>query len=100
MNVIVKTEPMGFVENEWIGCALGLGEGARINVTVPDPRCVMLTVAQDGLPKDTDVLRTLVSQNRVQVGKLGQFPCAGVYAVVTGPGTVRIGDRVLLNPGQ
>ena len=95
MNVIVKTERAGFVENGWIGHALGLGEGARINVAVPDPRCVMLTVAQDGLPKDTDVLRTLVSHNRVQVGGFGQFPCAGVYAVVSAPGTVRIGDRVL-----
>jgi hypothetical protein len=55
MNVIVKTERTGFVENGWIGHALGLGEEARINVAVPDPRCVMITVAQDGLPKDTDV---------------------------------------------
>jgi uncharacterized protein YcbX len=94
MNVIVKTERTGFVENGWIGHALGLGEEAQINVAVPDPRCVMITVAQDGLPKDTDVL---VGHNKVQVGKRGQFPCAGVYAVVAVPGTVRIGDRVLLN---
>jgi uncharacterized protein len=97
MNVIVKTEQTGFVENGWVGRALGLGEGTRINVTVPDPRCVMLTVAQDGLPKDTDILRALASHNKVQVGKLGQFPCAGVYAVVAAPGTVRIGDHVMLN---
>ncbi|QWG19213.1 MOSC domain-containing protein [Bradyrhizobium sediminis] len=97
MNVIVKTERTGFVENGWIGRALGLGEGARINVAVPDPRCVMITVAQDGLPKDTDILRTVVEHNRVQVGGFGQLPCAGVYAVVAAPGTVRIGDRVLLN---
>jgi len=97
MNVIVKTEQTGFVENGWVGRALALGEGTRINVTVPDPRCVMLTVAQDGLPKDTEILRTLASHNKVQVATLGQFPCAGVYAVVAAPGTVRIGDRVLLN---
>ena len=97
MNVIVKTERTGFVENGWVGHELGLGDGARINVALPDPRCVMTTVAQDGLPKDTDVLRTLVSHNRLQVGELGQFPCAGVYAVVAAPGTVRIGDRVILN---
>jgi uncharacterized protein YcbX len=97
MNVIVKTERTGFVENSWVGRALALGEGARINVTVPDPRCVMLTVAQDGLPKDTEILRTLAIHNKVQVATLGQFPCAGVYAVVATPGTVRIGDRVLAN---
>src|SRR5262245_3474103 len=96
MNVIVETEQTGLVENGWIARALGLGEGARINVTVPDPRCVMLTLAQDGLPKDTDILRTLASHNRVQVASLGQFPCAGVNAVVATPGTVRTGDRVRL----
>jgi uncharacterized protein YcbX len=97
MNVIVKTERTGFVENSWVGHELGLGDGARINVALPDPRCVMTTVAQGDLPKDTDVLRTLVGHNRVQVGELGQFPCAGVYAVVAAPGTVRVGDRVLMN---
>ena len=51
-------------------------------------------LAQDDLPQDTDVLRTLVRHNRVQVGDLGQFPCAGVYAVVAAPGTVRTGDHV------
>lgn len=97
MNVIVKTERTGFIENGWVGHELALGEGARISVTVPDPRCVMLTVAQDGLPKDTEILRTLARHNKVQVATLGQFPCAGVYAVIAAPGTVRIGDRVLLN---
>ncbi len=97
MNVIVKTERPGFIENDWVGHELGLGDSTRINVALLDPRCVMTTLAQDDLPQDTDVLRTLVRHNKAQVGDLGQFPCAGVYAVVAAPGTVRIGDRVVLN---
>src|SRR5262249_30173572 len=97
MNVIVRTEQRGFVQHVWLGNELGLGDRARLNVALLDPRCVMTTLAQDGLPQDTDVLRALVRLNRVQVGDLGQFPCAGVYAVVAASGTVRIGDRVVLN---
>jgi hypothetical protein len=56
----------------------------------------MTTLAQDELPQDPDVLRTLTRHNRAQVGAAGQFPCAGVYAVVEAPGTMRTGDRVAL----
>jgi len=97
MNVILKTERAGFIENAWVGHALGLGDGAQLSIALLDPRCVMTTLAQDDLPQDVDVLRTLVRHNRVQLGELGQFPCAGVYAVVAAPGTVRTGDRVMLN---
>ena len=97
MNIIVRTEPPGFVENGWVGHELGLGDGARINVALLDPRCVMTTLAQGDLPQDSDVLRTLVQHNRMPVGDLGQFPCAGVYAVVAAPGTVRTSDRVVLH---
>ncbi len=97
MNVIVKTERPGFIENDWIGHELGLGDGVLLKVALPDPRCVMTTLAQEDLPQDTDVLRTLIRHNRVQVGDLGQFPCAGVYAVIATPGTVRVGAPVVLN---
>ena len=68
----------------------------RLTVALPDPRSVMTTLPQDELPRDTDVLRTLVQHNRVQVGDAGRFPCAGVYTVVQAPGAVRTGDRVSL----
>lgn len=97
MNVIVNSERPGFIENGWVGRELRFGDRARLNVALLDPRCVMPTLAQGDLPQDTDVLRTLVRHNRVQVGDLGQFPCAGVYAVVAEPGTVRIGDGVVLS---
>lgn len=97
MNVIVKTEPVGFIENDWLGRAIGLGDAARLSVSLPDPRCVMTTLAQNDLPQDTDVLRTLVQHNRLQLGDMGKFPCAGVYATVAAPGRVRSGDRVVLH---
>jgi len=96
MNVIVGAKDAGFVENDWIGRELAIGDSVRLRVALPDPRCVMTTLAQDDLPKDTDVLRTLTRHNRLQVGAAGQFPCAGVYAVVEAPGTMRTGDRVAL----
>jgi hypothetical protein len=96
MNVIVDTRTPGFLENEWLGRGLAVGAAARITVILPDPRCVMTTLAQDDLPKDTDILRTLARHNRLQVGAGGRFPCAGVYAVVTAPGTMHVGDRVAL----
>ena len=68
MNVIVGTNDAGFVENGWIGRELAIGETARISVALPDPRCVMTTLAQDDLPNDTNVLRTLVRHNTIQVG--------------------------------
>jgi len=37
MNVIVSTERPGFVENDWVGHELGLGNGARLNVALLDP---------------------------------------------------------------
>ena len=96
MNVIIRTEEAGFVENDWIGSQLAVGDAVQLRVALPDPRCVMTTLAQDELPKDTDVLRTLARHNRIQVGDAGLSPCAGVYAVVEASGTVQVGDPVAL----
>jgi uncharacterized protein YcbX len=96
MNMIVGTEEAGFVENGWIGCRLAFGDAVRLRVAMPDPRCVMTTLAQEELPADADVLRTLVRHNRLEIDGTGRFPCAGVYAVVEAPGTIRTGDGVAL----
>lgn len=94
MNVLVETQGDGFVENDWVSRGFSIGDEVRIRIEIPDPRCVMTTLAQDELPKDSDILRTLARYNRVQVGDAGQFPCAGVYAVVEAPGTVRLNDQL------
>jgi MOSC domain-containing protein len=96
MNVIVGTDEPGFVENGWIGRQVAIGDEIRLRLAMPDPRCVMTTLAQDDLPQDIDILWTLTRYNRVSVGSAGLFPCAGVYAVVEAPGTIRIGNGVAL----
>ena len=95
MNVILGTRESGFVENDWIGRGLEIGEAVRLRVALPDPRCVMTTLAQGDLPKDTEILRTLARHNRIDVAG-GLYPCAGVYAIVESPGTMREGDTVAL----
>jgi len=95
MNVVVRTDANGFLENDWPGRSLGIGSDARVDVMLPDPRCVMTTLAQEDLPKDNDVLRTLAQHNKIDVaGSL--YPCCGVYAVVQTPGAVHVGDAVAL----
>lgn len=95
MNLIVDTEDPGFIENGWIGHQLAIGDVARLRVIVPDSRCVMITLAQDELAKDSDVLRTLARHNRIEAGG-SLSPCAGAYAVVLVPGTMRLKDPVTL----
>ena len=97
MNIILNTTQLGFIENDWVDHTIGLGDQAQLEVTLLDPRCVMTTLAQADLPQDTDVLRTLIRHNRLQVGNLGLFPCAGVYATVLTSATLRVGDHVTLN---
>ena len=97
MNIIVDTDDEGFIENDWIDRGLSLGDAMQIHVTMPDPRCVMTTLAQAELPRDNDIMRAMVQHNRLQVADAGRFPCAGVYAVVQTPGSLRVGDSVTLN---
>ena len=94
MNVIVDTPERGFVENEWVGRTLAICDDVQIGVALPDPRCVMPSLAQQDLPRDTGVLKAL-GHNRIDVaGSL--YPCAGVYAVAEATGTIRVDDRVSL----
>src|SRR6478752_3509165 len=95
MNVIVGTAQRGFVENEWLGRKLAIGDQVPIDVALPDPRCVMPSLAQEELPRDPGVLKALAKHNRIDVaGSL--YPCAGIYAVVEATGTIRVDDRVTL----
>jgi uncharacterized protein len=93
MNVIVDTPAQGFMENEWPGRTLALGDVVQIGVAIPDPRCCMPSLAQEDLPRDPRILKALGRYNRIDVGG-ALYPCAGVYAVAQRTGTIREGDRV------
>ena len=96
MNVVVMTPDEGFVENAWVGQNLSLGDAAQLSVAMLDPRCVMTTLEQPGFPQDLDILRTLVTHNRMELPGMGKFPCAGVYAIVQTEGKVRVGSTIFI----
>lgn len=86
-NIIVETTSgeKGFVENAWVGRTLAIGDEVRLSVFGSCPRCVMTTLPQGDLPKDSGILRTAARHNEVNVG---------VYANVSRGGTIRRGDPV------
>jgi MOSC domain-containing protein len=94
MNLLVDTAGTGFVENDWPGKTIGVGSEVQLAVALPDPRCVMSTAAQPGLPHDPGILRSLAKHNRIDVAGAGLYPCAGAYALTAAAGTVRTADPV------
>ena len=95
-NLVVETPDAGFVEGDWPGRTLSIGD-VRLAVSFSVPRCVMTTLAQGELPADPNVLRTLTQHNSADPLSSGtSYPCAGVYADVVGAGQVGVGDAVTL----
>ncbi len=95
-NIVVQfPQARGFVENDWARRIVAVGE-VRLKVIIPTPRCVMTTLAQSELPGDPRILRVTAEHNRIRAGGLGELPCAGIYAAVLTPGTIRRGDPVRL----
>lgn len=91
-NIVIQLSEgqSGFIENEWIGTMLAVGDEVRLEVTRSCPRCVMTTLPQGDLPKDPGILRTAAQHNQVHVG---------VYASVLQGGRMRRGDPVRVLAG-
>lgn len=101
-NLVVETEPTqsGFVENDWVGATICIGEEVKLQIIDPCPRCVMTTLPQEDVPADPGILRTIARHNSVASATLmpGELlpACVGVYATVIHDGVVQPGDRVRL----
>jgi len=96
-NIVVRTAPPGFTENDWLGRTLRIGDELVLGVIARTPRCAVPTLAHGGLPRDAEALRVLARHNRVRPVQVNDpEPCAGVYADVLAPGRIRVGDPVRL----
>jgi uncharacterized protein len=88
-NLFIDTGPRSrrFVEDEWLGGRLAIGDQVVLDDFQPTLWCVTSTLAQEELPRDLSILRTTAQHHR---------GCLGVYAAVRSPGRVRVGDPVRL----
>jgi len=85
-NLVIDTgETCGFLEQGWLERRFRIGESVEIAVTDHCKRCVMTTLPQGDLSMDPGVLHTVTMRNNTR---------AGIYAAVTRPGRVRVGDPV------
>ncbi|RIL04584.1 MAG: Fe-S oxidoreductase [Proteobacteria bacterium] len=87
-NFLVETAGGGdgFPELGWRGRRVRVG-GALLDAVAPCPRCVMITHGFADLPRDPALMRVVVREADQNVG---------VYANVTAPGAVQVGDPVEL----
>ena len=99
-NLVIEVpdDAAGFVENDWAGgTRLEVGDGGlALDGVIPTMRCIMTTLAQPGLDRDSGVLRALHGVNRIPVAGMGEYACLGLYCRVRSDGTVRTGDEVRL----
>jgi uncharacterized protein YcbX len=87
-NFLIETEAgiEGLIEAAWSGRTLRVG-GVEFRCEIPTMRCGMTMHAQDGLPKDPSVLRSIVKEANQNLG---------VYASVINCGPVALGDVIEL----
>ncbi len=78
------------VEDSWIGREIALGE-ARLRVTGGVPRCAVIDSDPDTGQRGTPLLKALAGYRRE-----GTEIMFGVYAEVTRPGLVAVGDSLTL----
>ena len=88
-NIYIESGPewSGFVEDSWIGGSLEIGGAVRVQEFQPTVWCVTSTLAQQDLPRDLSILRTIADGHR---------GCFGTYATVVKPGLVHVVDSVIL----
>jgi uncharacterized protein len=88
-NFVIEptSDEIAFLEDEWVGGTLAIGETVRLSIDTACPRCVVTTLAQSGLPEDLNILRTTARYNNV---------IAGIRMSVLQGGTIRRNDPVWL----
>ncbi|MFJ6760321.1 MOSC domain-containing protein [Streptomyces sp. NPDC091273] len=88
-NILLRTPPgtPPFVEDEWIGRKARLGDTLHIEFLRSSERCVMTNQAQHDLPHSPLILKAIARAHDNRLDVLAQ---------VLTPGTVRVGEPVVL----
>lgn len=82
-TVLLETSgDTGFLEKFWIGQKLQIGQ-VTARADGETKRCGMTLVAQPGLSENPEILRTILRQNRRNLG---------IYCTVDAPGRITLGD--------
>jgi hypothetical protein len=78
-------------EDSWLGGIVQIGAEARIQLVAPDPRCSIVTQDPNTGERDIDTLSLIRSYR--PGARTAYF---GVYGIVEHPGTVSVGDTVIV----
>jgi len=89
-NLVLDVDGVGFVEDDWRGRELALGQDVVLRLGPAMPRCVMVGLEQphEALAQDDRLLRTLGRVHDVEFG---------LQAFVVRGGVLRLGDRARLS---
>lgn len=87
-NILLDADGSGdrYPEFSWAGRKVKIGD-AVLQVTIECPRCQMVTHGFDDLPKDSEIMKTMIRHSNGN---------AGVYAEVIEPGVVKAGDTLTI----
>jgi uncharacterized protein YcbX len=76
-----------FPEDGWVGRVLRAG-GARMRIDKRDGRCAVITIDPETTERQPEVLRVVARDRN---------GCLGVYGSTVEPGSLRVGDSVLID---
>ncbi|MDQ1744164.1 MAG: uncharacterized protein QOE23_2503, partial [Pseudonocardiales bacterium] len=86
-NLVLDVAGTGFVEDDWAGRELRLGEEVLVRLGTGMPRCVMVDLPQGELGPDGRILKLLAAEHQLQLG---------LKVEVLRGGPVRLGDPAVL----
>ena len=86
-NILIEASgAAAFPEDAWVGAVLRIG-GAEIRADKRDQRCVVVNIDPRTSERDSAILRAIGRERQA---------CLGIYGSTVAPGTVAVGDPVLL----
>lgn len=86
-NIVIDldSKEIGFIENDWVGKTIHIGDEVVLKITRATPRCVMTTLEHENIPKDKQVHKTIIKNNNNDLG---------VYAEVIKEGIIKKDDLI------